>query len=80
MAQSQQSGMFDRWQTDNQTKGINKRCVKPPIIMKVAVIALGKLNGTNPRMQGRMVTWAGPGHSHAYRKNTTYIRVSLAIY
>src|SRR5260221_5060636 len=30
--------MFDRWQTDNQTKGINKRCAKPPIVMKLAVM------------------------------------------
>jgi hypothetical protein len=30
MAQSRQAGMGDSLLTDSQTKGINKRCAKPP--------------------------------------------------
>jgi hypothetical protein len=37
MAQSRQAGMGDSLLTDSQTKGINKRCAKPPIVMKFAV-------------------------------------------
>jgi hypothetical protein len=36
MAQS--AGMGDSLLTDSQTKGVNKCCAKPPIVMKLAAL------------------------------------------
>jgi hypothetical protein len=54
MAQSRQAGMGDSLLTDSQTKGVNKRCAKPPIVMKLAVKPAGA------RLSDHMLL-AGPG-------------------